>query len=253
MSLAAGRSPRIVVPLAVATASPDPALAARRNALYVDAMTRHGATAIPLDATSPASLRAGAFAQMDGLLLTGGPDLEPARYGHAAAGSDAMDPERDELEAAAYQAAVERRLPVLGICRGFQAMNVFSGGTLVQHVDGHGGVAWGRGEAPTHELRMVAGSRLAGILDPTGLDGHRLTVNTYHHQAVRPSDLAPGFAAAAHADSPLGDLVEALEAVDGLFRIGVQCHPERTESTPRSFERLFAAFVAACRGTPPAR
>ena len=249
-----GRPPRIVVTLAVAARDADPALTARKNALYVDAVTRHGAAAIPLDSTAAASLRAGAFASMHGLLLTGGPDIDPARYGHDGTGSAAMDPERDELEAAAWAAASERGLPVLGICRGLQAMNVFAGGSLLPHVDGHGGVTWGHGEPPTHPLRLVPGSRLARILNPTaGGGGGVVTVNSFHHQAIRPPDLAPGFVAAAHAPSPAGELVEAIESADGIFRVGVQCHPERTESTPRSFERLFAFFVDACRGPLAAR
>jgi gamma-glutamyl-gamma-aminobutyrate hydrolase PuuD len=76
-------------------------------------------------------------------------------------------------------------------------------------------------------------------------------VNSYHHQAVRKSDLAPGFVACGLSPSAAGDLVEAFEAPTGPFRMGVQSHPERTESTPRQFERLFAFFVDACRG--PAR
>lgn len=249
-----GRPPRIVVTLAVAARDVDPVLTARKNALYVDAVTRHGAAAIPLDSTAGASLRAGAFASMEGLLLTGGPDIEPARYGHDRPGSAAVDPDRDELEAAAWAAAAARGLPVLGICRGLQAMNVFSGGSLLSHVDGHGGIPWGQGEAHTHPLRLVAGSRLARILNPTAAGvGGVVSVNSFHHQAIRPPDLAPGFVAAAHASSPAGDLVEAIEAADGPFRIGVQCHPERTESTPRSFERLFAFFVDACRGPAAAR
>ncbi len=73
-------------------------------------------------------------------------------------------------------------------------------------------------------------------------------VNSYHHQAVRGTDLAPGLVANAWAGSPDGDLVEGLEAADGRFVIGVQCHPERPESTPPAFERLFAVFVDAARG-----
>jgi gamma-glutamyl-gamma-aminobutyrate hydrolase PuuD len=74
-----------------------------------------------------------------------------------------------------------------------------------------------------------------------------LHVNSYHHQGVTEEHLAPGLVAAAWADSPAGALVEALEAPDGPFRVAVQCHPERTESSPRELEQLFAAFVVACR------
>ncbi len=253
MPPAAGRSPRIVVTLVVAARDAEPALAARRNALYMDCVMRHGATAIPLDATSSASGRAGAFASMDGLLVTGGADMDPARYGQAAAGSVATDGARDELELAALAAADARGIPVLGICRGLQAMNVSAGGTLLQHDDGHAGPGWGHGPARTHPLRLVPGSRLARILSPTQAGGGVLTVNSYHHQAVRASDLAGAFVPSAWSPSPAGDLVEAFEAPSGPFRMAVQCHPERGESTPRAFERLFAFFVDACRGPLTAR
>jgi len=248
MAPAVGRSPRIVVTLAVAARDEHPALAARKNALYVDSVTRHGGTAIPLDAAAPESLRAGAFASMDGLLITGGSDIDPARYGRTVVGSSGMDPERDALEAAAYAAADLRALPILGICRGLQAMNVFAGGTLTQHVDGHGGVPYGQGEAPMHPLRLVPGTMLARILGQANPGGAVLSVNSYHHQAVLPSNLAPAFLPAAYSSSDAGDLIEAFEASTGPFRVAVQCHPERTESTPRAFERLFAFFVDACRG-----
>jgi putative glutamine amidotransferase len=248
MPHATGRPPRIVVTLAVAATDADPVIAARKNALYVDAVARHGAAAIALDATAPESLRAAAFASMDGLLLTGGPDLDPARYGQPVAGSTGVDVARDELEAAAFAAADRRGLPVLGICRGLQAMNVFAGGTLLQHLDGHAGPGWGLGAPLTHPLRLAGGSRLARILNPTNAGAGVLTVNSYHHQAVRAADLAPAYVAVAWSPSPVGDIVEAFEAPSGPFRVGVQCHPERTESTPKAFERLFAFFVDACRG-----
>jgi putative glutamine amidotransferase len=235
--------PRIVVTVAVAARQSDPAIAARKNRLYAEAVARHGATPVVLDATAGSDARTAAFAVMDGLLLTGGADLDPSRYGQLMDGAVDVEPERDALEAAAWDAADAGRLPVLGLCRGLQAINVFAGGTLLQHVEGHAGAAYGRGPALTHPLRLEPASRLAGWLGrPAGLD-----VNSYHHQGIRPADLAAGFVASAWADSGDGDLVEALEATDGRFVVGVQCHPERRESTPDAFEGLFAAFVGACQ------
>ena len=174
--------------------------------------------------------------------------MDPARYGRAIAGSVATEPERDALEHEAWTAASARGVPILGVCRGMQAINVFSGGTLVQHVDAHAGPGWGVGPAATHPLRLAPGSRLARILFPTNARGGVVTVNSYHHQGVRAADLAPGLVANAFASSEAGDLVEGLEAADGRFLIGVQCHPERTESTPPAFARLFSVFVDAARG-----
>jgi putative glutamine amidotransferase len=243
-----GPVPRILVTLLAADRETDPVTAARKNALCVDAVVRHGAAAIALDAGSSASVQAAAFASMDGLLLTGGQDLDPARYGQQHAGTHEVDAARDALEADAWDAAVRRGLPVFGICRGFQAMNVFAGGSLLQHIDGHMGARWGTGEAMTHQMRVIPGTRLARILYPANVGGGVVQVNSYHHQAIRPSDLAPGFIACGLSPSVAGDLVEAFEAASGPFRMGVQSHPERTESTPKQFERLFAFFVDACRG-----
>lgn len=240
------RAPRIVITVMAAHAQTEPELTVRKIALYVDAVARHGGAAIPLDATSSAERRGAAFAQMDGLLIAGGADLDPVRYGRPNEGSRDIEPDRDELEAAAIAVAGSRGIPVFGICRGFQVMNAFAGGTLLQHVDGHQGPGWGHGPALTHPLRLVPGTAMARILDP-GASGAGLTVNSYHHQAVRPTDLAPAFRATGFADSPLGEIVEAFEAQSGPWRMAVQCHPERTESTPRAFEALFAAFVEACR------
>lgn len=241
-------TPRIVVTVAVASRNADPETAARKNALYAASVTRHGAEPVVLDATSTPDERAAAFASMDGLLLSGGADLDPVRYGRPSRGSTLVEPDRDALEAEAWAASQERSLPVVGICRGFQAINAFSGGTLIQHVDGHAGPAWGTGPAKTHPLRVAPGTRLARILFPTNPRGGVVPVNTYHHQGVLAADLAPRLVASAWASSPAGDLVEGLEAADGRFVFGIQCHPERTESTPPAFERLFAVFVDAARG-----
>jgi putative glutamine amidotransferase len=248
MSRPAPVAPRIVVTVAVPARQPEPEIAARRNALYAAAIARHGGEAVVVDALTDAAARAEAFAAMDGLLISGGADLHPERYGQPSRGSTTMEPDRDALEHEAWTVAQTKSLPVLGVCRGFQAINAFSGGTLLQHVDGHQGPRWGQGPALIHPLRVAPGTRLARILFPTNAGGGVVRVNSYHHQAVRASDLAPGLVASAWAVSPAGDLVEGLEAADGRFVFGVQCHPERTESTPPVFERLFGVFVDAARG-----
>jgi putative glutamine amidotransferase len=245
---ARGPAPRIVVTVAVAARQPEPDLSERRNALYAAAVARPGGTPIVLDATSTAGERSEAFATMDGLLISGGADLHPERYGRPSRGSPTVEADRDALEAEAWETAQARGLPVVGICRGFQAINAFSGGTLLQHVDGHQGPRFGKGPALVHPLRIAPGTRLARILFPTNSGGGVVRVNSYHHQAVLAGDLAPGLVANAWASSPAGDLIEGLEASDGRFLFGLQCHPERTNSTPPAFERLFRVFVDAARG-----
>ena len=183
---------------------------------------------------------------MDGLVLSGGADLDPALYDAANEASVGVEPGRDALERLAWDVSRQRDIPVLGICRGFQAINVFSGGRLLQDVPSHAGDGEGAGR---HPLRLEPGSRLARILRPTGAAGV-LNVNSSHHQAVRPSDLARGLTIAGTSPYPGGQIVEALESVGPReFVVGVQSHPERTESTPREFERLWAVFVDAARGS----
>ncbi len=243
MSQQIDRPPRIVVTVAVAERHADPDRARRRNELYVEAVTRHGGEAIQVDVrASEAECRA-AFASMDGLLLSGGVDIHPARYGQPAVGAKEISQARDALESEAWAVAAARSVPGLGLCRGLQAINVFSGGSLLQHVDGHAGPGWGEGPPTTHPIRVEAGTRLASVLGPSP----SLTVNSYHHQAVRAEDLAAGLVASAWADSVRGLIIEGLEAAGDRFIVGVQCHPERTESTPDAFEGLFEAFVEAAR------
>jgi putative glutamine amidotransferase len=241
-------APRVLLTVAVPARSSNPETAERKNRLYADAVRRHGGEPVVLDATASEAERQAAFASMAGLLLSGGADVDPSRYGRPNEGSVATEPDRDDLEAAAWGAAESRGLPVLGVCRGFQALNVFLGGRLVQDVGGHIGKSYGQGPALTHPLRVVAGTRLARILFPTNVGGGRLEVNSYHHQAVRARDLAPTLVPNALATSPAGELVEGAETRGGRFVIGIQCHPERQDSTPAAFERLFRVFVDACRG-----
>jgi putative glutamine amidotransferase len=246
-------SPAVLVTVAAPSRQSDPDVAERKNLLYADAVRRHGGSPIVLDAGASKTARRDAFKAMQGLLLTGGADIEPARYGKSNEGARGTEPDRDELEAAAFEAAEKRSLPVLGICRGLQALNVFLGGRLVQDVPGHSGPGWSHGPPLRHPMRVAPGTRLARILFPTNVRGGVIEVNSYHHQGVRAADLAPTLIPNAYASSAIGELVEGVETRSGRFLVAIQCHPERTESTPQAFERLFRVFVDACRGTVVSR
>ena len=236
--------PRIVVTLADAGANSDPVVAELKNRRYLEALERAGAVPIPLDERAPTAQRATAFGNMDGLLLSGGADIDPARYGEAPAGAREAEPGRDALEDEAFRAAIDSGVPILGVCRGLQAINVFAGGSLVQHLDGHESTAYPSPAVTRHRLELAGGSRLAAILGESG----DLEVNSYHHQAITADRLAPGLRISAFADhADAGELVEGVESIDpDQWLIGVQCHPERTESSPPVFERLWADFVTAC-------
>ena len=182
---------------------------------------------------------------MAGLILTGGEDVDPARYGsapHHALGE--VHAERDAFEIALVRAACNRRLPTLAICRGVQVANVALGGTLVQDLPSerpdaraHDG-EWGRSDR-VHSLRVTAGSRLARAMATTDA-----TTNSLHHQAI--ARVADGLVVVAQA--PDG-VVEGVEwAGDDWWMAGVQWHPEELTSTPEEWDRaLFAAFAAAVR------
>lgn len=241
-------APRIVITVSDPSRSANPTLAVEKQRRYADAVARHGAEPVFLHAGLPASDRADGLATMDGLLLSGGRDIDPARYGRPRYPSETVEADRDALEADAWVAAAERALPVVGVCRGLQAINVFSGGTLIQDVDGHAEPAGRTGRVTMHPLRIEPGTRLARILFPTNVRGGVLEVNSFHHQGVGAADLAPGLIPNARATSQAGELIEGLETRDGRFVLGVQCHPERTDSTPKQFDRLFGFFVDAARG-----
>ena len=236
--------PRIVVTLQSAeqAALEDPTWASPEG--YLGAVRRAGGEPVALDATTPVAGRQVAFDAMDGLLLSGGADLDPGLYGEEPHPTVWVEAGRDDLELAAWSAARERRVPIFGVCRGFEAINVFSGGSLIQHVEGHDHSA---DAAEAHPLHLDPTSRLAAIL---GQDGPlaRIEVNSYHHQGVRPADVAPGLLAVGLAPHYEGDLVEALESADAEeWLFGVQCHPERPEFIGPEFEHLWRAFVEAAR------
>lgn len=185
-----------------------------------------------------------------GLVLTGGGDIDPARYGEARhEKTDGVSPERDGLEARAVEFALEERMPTLAICRGLQVLNVALGGSLYQDIPSELTTdinhAQTSGESPrarsevTHGVAVEEGCRLAGLVGSGAIE-----VNSMHHQAVK--RIAEGLRPVAWA--PDG-IVEGLELVDGdRFLVAVQWHPEELVGEHEHARRLFAGMVEEARG-----
>jgi putative glutamine amidotransferase len=200
---------------------------------YVDHLTAAGGRPVLLP-PDPADDAGDVIDRLDGLLLTGGADIDPARYGaEPHPRTVGLRPHRDASELALLAAAMQRGVPVLGICRGMQLMAVASGGTLHQHLPeivGHDGHLPATGTFGEHAVDMAPTSRLAEILE------QRVTVRSHHHQGV-----ASTGSATATGWSDDGS-VEALEVAGQAFSVGVLWHPEAGDDP-----RLFAALVRAAR------
>ncbi len=171
---------------------------------------------------------------LDGVFFTGGPDVHPKFYGEEVLPEcGEISETRDLFELALYAEAVRRDMPVFGICRGIQLINVGAGGTLHQHIPGHS-------DGVSHTVRIDPDSLLADILK-TG----SLTVNSYHHQAVKTA--APGLKASAFAENGETNLAEAVWCPEMKFNLSVQWHPEYTYEDDPYSRSLFGAFITACR------
>ncbi|MFC0681334.1 gamma-glutamyl-gamma-aminobutyrate hydrolase family protein [Lysobacter korlensis] len=212
--------------------------------VYFDAVTRAGGIVVllPPQPVGP-GIAERVLDGLDGLILTGGKDVDPARYGqHPHPATDAPRTDRDEWEDALLRVALERRVPFFGICRGLQVLNVALGGTLHQHlpdVIGSSRYNAGGGIFTKNEVRLEPATRLASILA-----GHdRLSVLSYHHQAI--DRLADGLVVSASADD---GVVQAVELSSSQFAIAVQWHPEESAEDLRLFDALVdAARVHADR------
>jgi putative glutamine amidotransferase len=202
---------------------------------YVNKLQAAGASVVILP---PDANNHEAISRLDGLVMAGGADIEPARYGAAhQEGTDKPRIERDASELGLYRAAREANLPVFGICRGLQIMAVAHGGSLHQHLPDVVGNTLHR-DAPgtfnNHGATFTPGSLIAGLVGAT-----EVTVNSSHHQAVNsPGDLTvTGYAE--------DGTIEVCEDPSAEFVLGVQWHPEFSNDEQVS-ENLFRAFVKAC-------
>ena len=211
---------------------------------YTDSLERAGAQPVVLPPTGveDGTIAAGVLAPFAGLVLSGGADVDPSRYDQdphpSVYGIDLM---ADRFEFALVDAAMERDIPVLAICRGHQLLNVALGGTLDQHITDrpgllvHGDPTSGPGGGTDHEVSVEPGTALA-----TALGTARCTVRSHHHQAV--DELAPKAVATAWSDD---GVLEGFELAEGWV-VAVQWHPEATAGEDPVQQRLFDTFVRAC-------
>ncbi|USG65657.1 gamma-glutamyl-gamma-aminobutyrate hydrolase family protein [Brevibacillus ruminantium] len=211
---------------------------------YIKSIERSGGVPVILPVTeNPESLYP-LLSKLDGILFTGGTDIDPAYYGEwPRAGLGPIDPKRDRHEIAlAKKVLQDTNLPVLGICRGSQLLNVVSGGTLYQDLQTERpeGIAhalrYSPKYHPVHPASIQPGSRLEAIFQ-----AQEIGVNSYNHQAIKQvgSDFSVTMTA------PDG-LVEGIEMAGERFVVAVQWHPEMMVDKHEEYLKLFLAFVAAC-------
>ena len=213
---------------------------------YFEGIREAGGVPVILPLTDDEDELAAALDVCDGLLVTGGQDVSPALYGEsdpdALALCGELCPRRDGMEALLVPMAIERNLPVLGICRGIQVINAVLGGTLWQDlpkqrpsdVEHHGQPPY---EEPVHEVEVLPATPLAEVIG-AGL----YAVNSYHHQAIR--ELAPDLQAMAKA--PDG-VVEAVWRPESRFLWAVQWHPEFSHEVDEGSRKIFSAFAEAAQ------
>lgn len=208
------------------------------NPDYVSALIQAGAIPVMVAPQAFEDLQA-LFTSIDGLLIPGGNDIDPKQYGQRNRSSHGISPEIDRLDLDAIHIAKASDLPIFGICRGLQVLNVALGGSLIQDIPtsietqlDHNYSFHHRTPLNGHIVQIDPTSQLSILL------GSRIEVNSYHHQAIQ--ELAPGLRVTAKADDGV------IEAIEGDRLFAVQWHPERmTSMVP--FQSLFDYFVNQCR------
>ena len=223
---------------------------------YINVLNGYGLTTVLLSPDTPVTLPEGStfepdeqgrlpfelLERLDGLVLAGGGDVDPAYFGAMLDGANeaGIDLKRDELELRLARQAMELDLPTFGICRGCQVLNVAAGGGMVQHFERHRSPD----ESPAyHDVLLAEDSRIRAMVGAP-----RLSVNTYHHQGMDLASMAPTFTVVGMCAAPDDWLVEAFESDNHRWLVGVQWHPERLHELGEEHRRLWDGFVAACGG-----
>lgn len=220
-----------------------------RQSPYFQAVVASGATPEELELVTAADARRASAADYDGILFAGGEDVDPSLYEEEKKyDSVHTDRARDDFELALLDSALERRLPILGICRGIQMINVKFGGTLYQDLKSETAIELDHRQPddrtrPVHTVTVTdPESQLAGTLQGS------CRVNSLHHQAIK--RLGRGLKVTAHSEDGLAEAVEAAD--DYPFLMAVQWHPEEMASIPEQ-RKIFEQFLAKCREVAASR
>jgi len=240
--------PRIAISVSREDPDPDRSLFKGKYLQYVEqdcilSVARAGALPSLLPDLENEDWNAALLSGFDALLLSGGSDVAPASYGESPLREEWQgDRKRDLYEQSLIHAAKEMRIPVLGICRGCQIMNVACGGSLYQDIATQNAGSERHRDQDlydelTHDVEISKPSVLESILGKT-----EMSINSVHHQAIK--ELGGGLVSVAR--SPDG-IIEAIEGTDGQFFLGVQWHPEWLQAGQGEVDPILLAFVAACR------
>lgn len=214
------------------------------NRAYVWAVERAGGVPVILPVLRDNTGAERVLGALDGLLLSGGADVAAYHYGETQHEKvDGVDEERDATELALLKVALAQDMPIFGICRGIQVLNVAMGGTLIQDLPSQAPSSIAHRQSdnniprncPSHPIRIVSDSRLRRIV---GVG--EMQTNSFHHQAIK--NLAPGLVVTATAPD---NVIEAVEGPNHRYLLAVQFHPEETAPNDEKSRRLFEAFVAA--------
>lgn len=215
----------------------------RQNDTYLMAVLKAGGIPILLPCLEDKNDIFVHLTLLDGLIVSGGPDADPIYFdAEPEPGLGAVNPAMDAYEIPLIREALSRDMPILGICRGVQMLNIAAGGTIIQHIPASvPGALKHRQEAPrhypTHAVEVFPKTKLAEML------GHgTVRVNTFHHQSVR--DVAPGFITSSVASD---GIIEAIESEKHSFAVGVQWHPEGMWDRELNYDGLFSGLLAASK------
>lgn len=211
------------------------------NNQYLEEIIRSGGIPYIIPMSSDQKTVYDIIKNIDGLILSGGSDIDPKYYGQSNSGKSVGISEfMDECEAVLVRLAVEDDLPILGICRGMQALNIFCGGSMMQDIPSEKGFAvCHRLEKPEVAYHSITVEKESPLSDTIGFGTH--TVNSYHHQAVK--NIAPEFSVAATAED---GIVEAIYHKNKKFILGIQWHPERNHDKVSANKKILDNFIKIC-------